>query len=75
MRCSTLLAGDMADSNNLASGQVQVDVRDVAATWIGAPVGQYAEGAVVTPRCSLYNFGSAPETYVVRFRIGNGYDH
>jgi M6 family metalloprotease-like protein len=74
VRCSTMLSGDVANDNDLAVGEVMVNTRDVAATWIGAPVGQYSEGAVVTPRCSLYNFGSVTETYDVRFHIGSGYD-
>jgi hypothetical protein len=37
-------------------------------------VGTIDSGAVVTPACSVYNYGSSTENYSVRMRIGAGYN-
>ncbi|UCG41930.1 MAG: hypothetical protein JSU73_08550, partial [candidate division WOR-3 bacterium] len=72
--CSTMLDGDRVESNNRATGGFTLRVRDVGALAILAPAGVVDSGAVVTPACSVYNFGTTTESYTVRMRIGTGYD-
>ena len=45
-------------------------VHDVGCTRLLAPVDTLDSGAVVTPACSVYNYGAEAETYSVRMRIG-----
>jgi hypothetical protein len=47
---------------------------DVGVTRLVAPAGSVDSGAAVTPACSLYNYRDYTETYMVRMRIGAGYD-
>jgi hypothetical protein len=47
---------------------------DVGCTRILAPSGQVDSNTVVTPACSLYNYGTAAESYAVRMKIGAGYN-
>ncbi|MFO7652072.1 MAG: hypothetical protein R6X13_12130, partial [bacterium] len=47
---------------------------NVGATHLLAPAGTLIQGAVVTPACSVYNYGSAAQDYRVRMRIGTGYN-
>ncbi len=49
-------------------------VKDVGVLTISAPRGTVDSGTVVTPACSLYNFGTTTETYRVRMKIGQFYD-
>jgi hypothetical protein len=72
--CSTELAGDMQPGNDKLTSSVNVDVRDVGCVQILAPGGTLDSGQVVTPACSLYNFGTRAETYPVRVKIGGAYD-
>jgi hypothetical protein len=51
-----------------------VSRHDVGVVRIGAPSGSVDSGSTVTPACSVYNFGTAPESYQVRLRIGGLYD-
>lgn len=74
VRCSVALAGDVDGSNDTLTGQVTVLSHDVGATRITAPTGQIDSNAVVTPACSVYNYGSEPETYQVRMKIGGFYE-
>jgi hypothetical protein len=48
--------------------------KDVACIRLVAPVGTVGEDSVVTPACSLFNYGSDAATYTVRMRIGVAYD-
>lgn len=74
--CSTELASDMNRANDKATGAVTVDVHDVTVKVITAPAGDVPPGAVVTPACSVYNAGTAAESYDVRMVIvGAAYDH
>ncbi|UCG43769.1 MAG: S8 family serine peptidase, partial [candidate division WOR-3 bacterium] len=73
--CSTRLSTDLDDTNDKDTGTVTVAVRDVGATRILAPAGTVDSGTVVTPACSVYNHGTATESYLVRMRIGTGYDN
>ncbi len=47
--------------------------RDVGVTKIEAPPGLVDSGTVVTPACSVYNYGATTESYDVRMRIGTFY--
>jgi hypothetical protein len=46
----------------------------VGVTRIVAPTGFVDSGAVVTPSCTVRNYGTASEDYSVRMRIGSGFD-
>ena len=71
--CSTELASDGTPSNDKQTGTVTVAVRDVGTTYLLAPSGTVDSGAVVTPACSVYNWGTGAATYWVKMRIGAGY--
>jgi hypothetical protein len=47
---------------------------DVGCTRIITPAGALDSGAAVTPACSTYNFGATTASYVVRMKIGTGYN-
>jgi hypothetical protein len=74
VRCSTELEGDVEPGNDAMACTVQVRVRDVGCTRIVAPSGAVDSGTAVTPACTLFNYGTAAESYQVRMRIGAGYD-
>ncbi|MEO0101362.1 MAG: CARDB domain-containing protein [candidate division WOR-3 bacterium] len=48
----------------------EVSRPDVGCTHILVPVGTIDSAAVVTPACSVYNYGTTPATYVVRMKVG-----
>jgi hypothetical protein len=72
--CSTELNGDLVAGNNRLSGSVTVNVTDVGATAIAAPAGTVPVGTVVTPLCSLRNYGTTVCSYDVRLTVGSVYD-
>jgi len=72
--CTTELAGDQVTADNKVSGSVLVGVKDVATTRIMAPSGFVDSGTVVTPFCSVANYGSQTASYTVRMRIGAAYN-
>jgi len=47
---------------------------DVGVSKLIAPSGSVDSGTLVTPACSLRNYRSFAETYLVRMRIGTAYD-
>lgn len=47
---------------------------DVGVTRILAPLGAIDSGTVVTPACSVYNYGIGSSSYRVRMRIGGFYN-
>ncbi len=49
-------------------------IHDVGVTRIAAPTGIVESGMVVTPACTVRNYGTTSEDYSVRLRIGSGYD-
>jgi len=55
------------------AGGVPVD-RDVGVTSITAPVGPVDSSTLVTPACSVYNYGVLTETYAARMKVGTLYD-
>ncbi len=76
--CSTELTGDVQPGNDKCSGTVSVlrpNTKDVGCHLIVAPAGCIDQGTVVTPACSVYNYGNTTESYNVRMRIGTFYDH
>jgi hypothetical protein len=73
--CSTELTGDANNANDKATGTVDVQVVDVGCTHLLAPSGTFDLGAVATPACSVYNFGTTtPASYDVRMVIGAAYN-
>jgi hypothetical protein len=74
--CSTELSGDVQPLNDKAGGSVNVNVTDVGCTKIIAPTGTYDDGTIVSPACSVYNFGTTtPGSYSVRMKIGPSYNN
>ncbi len=53
---------------------LEATVRDVGVLAIAAPRGTVDSGSIITPSCTLYNFGTTNETYTVRMKIGDFYD-
>lgn len=49
-------------------------MHDVGVTNIGAPTGTIDSTSLVTPACSVFNYGSQAESYQVRMRVGSFYD-
>jgi hypothetical protein len=73
-RCSTALTGDMAPGNDAVSCSVFVRTPgDVGVTAIVGPSGTLDSGAAVTPQAWVRNFGAAPASFPVTFRIGTFY--
>jgi hypothetical protein len=58
----------------LTIGNAPVVAHDVGCTRIIAPRGTIDSGLVVAPACSVYNYGSSTESYLVRMKIGAGYN-
>jgi hypothetical protein len=72
--CSTRVTGDADSSNNKATGSVMVDVRDASVSHLLAPIGAYDSSMVVTPSCSVSNYGAAAISCSVRVKIGSVYN-
>jgi N-acetylneuraminic acid mutarotase len=72
--CSTELAADMQAGNDRNTGSFDVRVHDVGAAVLLAPSGTVDSPAVVTPACSLANYGTVSENYSVRMKIGTFYN-
>ena len=82
--CCVPLEGQAGTTGNLGlgspfAGNLQVyplyrGAHDVGAKVIIAPKGTVTIGTNVTPACSVYNHGSATESYDVRMEIGSAYD-
>ncbi len=68
--CSTELTGDLKTADDKLTGTVTVNVTDVGTKIILAPAGSIVAGTVVTPACSVYNYGTTtPATYTVRMKF------
>jgi hypothetical protein len=66
---------------NIAIDSMMVKVKnrlasrhDVGVVSIASPPAAVESGTVVTPACTVYNYGSVSESYDVRMAIGPGYD-
>jgi hypothetical protein len=74
--CSTELTGDINNANDKATGSVDVQVIDAGVTQTLAPTGTVDLGTIVTPACSVYNYGTTtPPSYNVRMVIGADYNN
>jgi hypothetical protein len=51
----------------------EVSLHDVGTRGIIAPADSVDSGETVSPEASVYNFGTFPETFLVRFTIADGY--
>jgi hypothetical protein len=77
VRCSTMQSPDSNPANNWRDTTVTVQrvaAHDVGCTRIVAPSGSVDSGTIVTPACSVYNYGGFTETFNVRMKIGAGYN-
>lgn len=72
--CSTELATDINASNNKMSGSVFVAYKDVGVIAIRQPAGNITEGNIITPACSVYNYGNTQISFNVRMKIGGFYN-
>ncbi|MEO0079810.1 MAG: C25 family cysteine peptidase [candidate division WOR-3 bacterium] len=67
--CSTMLAGDMNQSNNRTTASVMVNVRDVACTGIISPSGPFDSTGTKPVQAWVRNYGTVTEDFQVLFRI------
>ncbi|MBM3322975.1 M6 family metalloprotease domain-containing protein, partial [candidate division WOR-3 bacterium] len=72
--CSTELSGDLNNANDRRTGTVTIGVTDAASVALLAPSGTVDSGAVVTPACTVANYGTAAASFNVRMRIGSTYN-
>uniref|UniRef100_A0A7C3YSL9 Peptidase M23 domain-containing protein n=1 Tax=candidate division WOR-3 bacterium TaxID=2052148 RepID=A0A7C3YSL9_UNCW3 len=68
------VVGNRAAESMLVRTDNSFPIRDVGVTKITSPIGTIDSGMVITPACSVYNYGSANESYRVRMKIGSFYD-
>ncbi|MFO7652094.1 MAG: T9SS type A sorting domain-containing protein [bacterium] len=72
--CSTRLGTDTYNANDKLTDTVIVRVPfDAGVHRLLEPVGQVDSGAVVTPACTVENYGTMTASYGVRMKIGTGY--
>ncbi|MEO0079750.1 MAG: CARDB domain-containing protein, partial [candidate division WOR-3 bacterium] len=74
LRCSTYLSGDQIRANDTLSGVVTGRVLDVAATAILRPPALVYINDVVTPQATVWNYGSEPAVFNLRFVIMDATD-
>ncbi len=73
--CYTALRSDTRKSNDTILVNFSVICyHDVGCTKIEAPTGRIDSGTVVTPACSVYNYGNQTVSYSVRMKIGTDYN-
>jgi hypothetical protein len=70
IKCSTQLSSDTVKSNDKATGSCFVRVFDVATTALVAPADTVDSTNVITPACSVFNYGNTAVSYKVRLHIG-----
>lgn len=73
VRCSVYLIGDAVQTNDTLSNSVTVRVKDVGVVSIDNPSGSFDSIGSVIPIATLKNYGTASETFNVKFRIGSVY--
>jgi hypothetical protein len=71
-KCSTALAGDQVNSNNELFGNFILQVHDVGVTTINLSTANDST-AIVPVSAVVMNYGTYPETFSVRFKIGSFY--
>ncbi|MGQ9678996.1 MAG: CARDB domain-containing protein, partial [bacterium] len=69
VRCSTELAGDHDPTNDRATANVFVRVRDVACTKILSPIGTVDSTSSLPVQARVRNFGNTTENFRAVFRI------
>ncbi|MEO0079746.1 MAG: hypothetical protein ABIK44_03615, partial [candidate division WOR-3 bacterium] len=74
LRCSTRLTGDQVPENDTLSGQTTGRVLDVATTAILQPGAMVYINDVVTPQATVWNYGSEPAVFNLRFVIMDATD-
>ncbi len=69
---SAIIPNDVRPDDNTLTQPVMVRVRDVGATALVAPADGAVidSGTVITPACSVANFGNVPASFWARLRIG-----
>ncbi|MEO0117078.1 MAG: S8 family serine peptidase, partial [candidate division WOR-3 bacterium] len=72
--CSTELNNDLVPGNDKETSSVSVRVLDVGTVVITSPRLVVDSGSIVTPACTVYNYGNQVVSYGVRFKIGNFYN-
>jgi uncharacterized protein (DUF2147 family) len=72
--CTTELAGDIGPANNVQNGGLTIQVQDVGCYKILLPAGKLDSGQVITPACTLANYGSVTESYAVSMKFGATYN-
>jgi len=72
-RCTTMLAGDLVPTNNVATGSVFTRLKDVEAVSIEAPTGTVDSGTPVQPSATVRNNGNSTVTFDARFTVSDGY--
>ena len=68
VRCTTMLNGDLDNSNDLQQDTVTVNVHDLAAVSVNQPRGNIPTG-IITPRGRFHNSGTMRDTVTVFFEI------
>ena len=63
VQCSTELANDEDNTNDLVTFNLTGHVRDVAVIQIFEPTATHDSGTTVTPACSVYNYGTDAVSY------------
>jgi hypothetical protein len=71
--CSTELADDDIESNNLAGTTLTINVDDIAATAILVPLDTVEQGRAYAPAVEVKNLGTVADMARVRFYISNFY--
>ena len=64
-----------APASEFGPAAIQFDTtHDVGVVAIAAPKGTIDSNAILTPACTVANFGSVAESYNVRMKVGSFYD-
>jgi hypothetical protein len=68
VRCTTMLFGDLDNSNDLQQSQITVNVHDQASVSVTQPRGNIPVG-IITPQGRFHNSGTVRDTVTVFFEI------
>jgi hypothetical protein len=69
VKCTTLLAGDMFETNNYLTTQVTVGTKDVGIIEITSPAAEIDSPGTITPQVKIKNFGALPVSFPIYFKI------